>query len=56
MGIAPGPIYRQLLDELLDARIDREVENRFDEFHFLVLRHPELFPAGVSEAEWKSFC
>ncbi len=56
MGIAPGPIYRQLLDELLDARIDGEVENRSDEFRLLVSRHPELFPAGISEAEWKSLC
>jgi len=56
MGIPPGPIYRQVLDELLDARIDREVENRADEIRFLVSKHPQLFPEGVSEAEWKSSC
>jgi tRNA nucleotidyltransferase (CCA-adding enzyme) len=56
MGIPPGPIYRRLLDELLDARIDREVESRYDEFRFLVSRHPEAFPEWGEPAEWKDFC
>jgi tRNA nucleotidyltransferase (CCA-adding enzyme) len=56
MGIPPGPVYRQLLDELLDARIDGEVESRYDEFHFLVSRHPEAFPEWGEPAEWKDFC
>jgi tRNA nucleotidyltransferase (CCA-adding enzyme) len=56
MGVVPGPIYRVLLDELLDARIDREVENRFDEFRFIVSKHPELFPEDISEGDWKYLC
>src|SRR5208337_1232366 len=43
MGILPGPIYRQLLDELLDARINKQVKNRPEELRFLASRHPELF-------------
>jgi tRNA nucleotidyltransferase (CCA-adding enzyme) len=56
MGFSPGPIYKEMLEELLDARIDREVENRSDEFNFLVHRHPELFPEGPPPAEWKKLC
>ncbi len=56
MGIPPGPIYRKLLDELLNARIDKEVSNRSEEFHFLVSRHPELFTGGLQSAQWKNFC
>ena len=44
MGIPPGPIYRQLLDELLDARINKQVQNRSEELRFLASKWPELFP------------
>ena len=43
MGIPPGPIYRRLLDELLDARLNSEVTNRFDEFSLLQKIHPDFF-------------
>jgi tRNA nucleotidyltransferase (CCA-adding enzyme) len=43
MGIPPGPIYRKLLDELLDARLNSEVTNRFDEFTLLQKIYPEFF-------------
>ena len=56
MGIPPGPIYRQLLDELLDARINKQVENRSEEFRFLASRHPELFSELTQSAECKDFC
>jgi tRNA nucleotidyltransferase (CCA-adding enzyme) len=52
MGIVPGPIYRRVLDELLDARINKQVRNRHEEVDFLVSRWPELFP----KADWKNFC
>ncbi len=51
MGIPPGPIYRRLLDELLDARLNSEVRNRNEELHFLRTRHPELAdPAAACES------
>ncbi|MGA2401199.1 MAG: CBS domain-containing protein [Syntrophobacteraceae bacterium] len=56
MGIPPGPIYRQLLEELLDARINKQVGNRSEEFHFLVSMHPELFSQQDQSPEWKDFC
>lgn len=43
MGIPPGPIYRVLLDELLDARLNGEVKNRQEELAYLHCRHAELF-------------
>ena len=56
MGIPPGPIYRQLLDELLDARINKQVTNRPEEFRFLASRHPELFSELTQSAECKNIC
>ncbi len=43
MGIPPGPIYRRVLDELLDARINKQVQNRREEINFLLSTWPELF-------------
>ena len=34
MGILPGPRYRELFDELLDAKLDNTVRNRDDEIAF----------------------
>ncbi len=50
MGVPPGPIYRRLLDELLDARLNSEVRNRQQELDFLLANHPELAtdPAAVA--------
>ena len=56
MGISPGPIYRQLLDELLDARINKQVTNRPEELRFLASRHPELFSQLTQSAECKNIC
>ncbi len=56
LGIPPGPIYRQLLDELLDARINKQVRNRSEELRFLVSRRPELFAEQARSADWKNFC
>ncbi|MGO9371358.1 MAG: hypothetical protein ACLQBD_04560, partial [Syntrophobacteraceae bacterium] len=56
MGIPPGAIYRQLLDELLDARINKQVKNRPEELRFLTSRHPELFSGLTQSAESKDFC
>jgi tRNA nucleotidyltransferase (CCA-adding enzyme) len=56
MGIPPGPIYRQLLDELLNARLNKQVGNRSEEFRFLVSSRPELFSEQALSAGWKNFC
>ncbi len=43
MGISPGPIYRRILDDLLDARLNGEVKNRMEEVLFVRKNFPELF-------------
>ncbi len=56
MGIPPGPVYRQILEELLDARINKHVQNRFEELHFLISKRPELFPEGTGNGDLNNFC
>jgi len=43
LGIPPGPIYRTLLQELLDARLNGEAKNRHEELVYLKRHYPELF-------------
>lgn len=42
LGIPPGPIYRKILDELLDARLNGEVRNRQEELAYIQRCYPEL--------------
>lgn len=42
-GIAPGPIYKVILQELLDARLNGEVKNRWEELAYLHKHHSDLF-------------
>jgi tRNA nucleotidyltransferase (CCA-adding enzyme) len=35
MGISPGPIYRQILDQLLDGRLNGELTSREEEEEFV---------------------
>ena len=35
LGIEPGPIYHKILDKLLDARLDHELNTRTDELEFV---------------------
>jgi tRNA nucleotidyltransferase (CCA-adding enzyme) len=35
MGLEPGPIYRQILDSLLDARLNQEIKTREEEVEFV---------------------
>jgi tRNA nucleotidyltransferase (CCA-adding enzyme) len=35
MGLEPGPIYRKILDSLLDARLNGQVKTREDEVGFV---------------------
>ena len=50
MKIPPGPIYRTILQELLDARLDGEVKNRWEELAYLHKHHPEFFEDEESGA------
>ena len=34
MGIAPGPIYREILEATLDAKLNGELKTRKDELNF----------------------
>jgi tRNA nucleotidyltransferase (CCA-adding enzyme) len=38
LGLEPGPLYRRILDELLDARLNGKLQSRQDEIDY-VLRH-----------------
>jgi tRNA nucleotidyltransferase (CCA-adding enzyme) len=40
MGYAAGPIYKRILDRLLQARLDSEVDSREDEINFVRTRYP----------------
>jgi tRNA nucleotidyltransferase (CCA-adding enzyme) len=35
IGFKPGPIYREILDRLLDARLNGEVKTLLDEVEFV---------------------
>lgn len=48
LGICPGPIYRTLLDDILDARLNGEVKNRQEEIAYLRANHPEAFADACS--------
>jgi tRNA nucleotidyltransferase (CCA-adding enzyme) len=41
MGIPPGPIYREILEAVLDARLDDRVRTRDDELEFARTFHAE---------------
>jgi len=41
LGVSPGRIYKTMLEELLDARLNGEVRNRQEEVSFLRGRFPE---------------
>ena len=43
IGLPPGPVYRKLLDELLDARLNGFVKDRQEELAYLKTRYPDLF-------------
>jgi len=46
LGIAPGPIYRKILDTLLYARLDGKVETREDELRLLRARFRPYLPSS----------
>jgi tRNA nucleotidyltransferase (CCA-adding enzyme) len=46
LGIRPGPIYRDILNSLLYARLDGHVQSRDDELRFVRRRFARALPAG----------
>ncbi len=44
LGIRPGPIYRDILNSLLYARLDGHVQSRDDELRFVRRRFARAFP------------
>jgi len=35
MGLRPGPLFSKILDKLLDAKLNKQVETRTDEIEFV---------------------
>jgi tRNA nucleotidyltransferase (CCA-adding enzyme) len=56
LGISPGRIYRTMLDELLDVRLNGEIKNRQEEEAFLYRRYPELFEESQSREMVPNTC
>jgi tRNA nucleotidyltransferase (CCA-adding enzyme) len=50
LGIRPGPIYRDILNSLLYARLDGHVQSRDDELRFVRRRFAKVLPSGETEA------
>jgi tRNA nucleotidyltransferase (CCA-adding enzyme) len=50
LGIRPGPVYRDILDSLLYARLDGHVQSRDDELRFVGRRFARVFNAGRESA------
>lgn len=46
LGVRPGPIYRDILNSLLYARIDGHVQSRDDELRFVRRRFAKVLPGG----------
>lgn len=51
LGLPPGPVYRQVLDELLSARLDGKVNSREDEIAFVRKRHLRFDSAIADRAD-----
>ncbi len=50
LGIRPGPIYRDILNSLLYARLDGHVQSRDDELRFLRRRFARALPSDRVDA------
>lgn len=50
LGIRPGPIYRDILNSLLYARLDGHVQSRDDELRFVRSRFARTFSSGEKES------
>jgi len=50
LGIRPGPIYRDILNSLLYARLDGHVQSRDDELRFVRRRFAKVLPGSETDA------
>jgi tRNA nucleotidyltransferase (CCA-adding enzyme) len=50
MGIQPGPVYREILDQLLKARMNEVLHNEEDEIRFVKKRYPHLVRESKEDA------
>ena len=50
MGIPPGAIYREILDDLLDARLNGEIRNRQEEVARVHTRYGQFLANGGGTA------
>jgi len=46
LGIRPGPIYRDILNSLLYAKLDGQVQSRDDELRFVQQKFSPMLGAG----------
>jgi tRNA nucleotidyltransferase (CCA-adding enzyme) len=54
LGLRPGPIYRDVLNSLLYARLDGHVQSRDDELRFVRRRFARVLPAVEPDAGIRS--
>ena len=47
LGIRPGPIYRDILNSLLYAKLDGQVQSRDDELRFVQQRFAQALPPSA---------
>ncbi|MFP4036559.1 MAG: CBS domain-containing protein [Desulfobacteraceae bacterium] len=50
MGIQPGPVYREILDQLLKARMNEVLRNEEDEIRFVKKHYPHLMRESKKDA------
>ncbi len=50
LGIRPGPIFRDILNSLLYARLDGHVQSRDDELRFVRRRFAKVLPGSETDA------
>jgi tRNA nucleotidyltransferase (CCA-adding enzyme) len=50
LGIPPGPVYRDILNSLLYARLDGHVQSRDDELRFVRERFAQVFRSAGNGA------
>jgi tRNA nucleotidyltransferase (CCA-adding enzyme) len=48
LGIQPGPVYRDILNSLLYARLDGHVQSRDDELRFVRRRFAQAFRGATA--------
>ena len=49
LGVQPGPIYKVILDDLLNARLDGDIKNASEELAYIRKRYPEHVGPNAQE-------